>query len=401
MKKNINTTRGKFTILQQLCNLIPVGVLGSIVRRHNSEDQARRFSHWSHVVALLYSKIVHCFGLNDLCDQLQIHSGALIAARGATPAFRNTLSHANTERPAAIGEDLFWKTLEHLRQTSPGFGRRRYPGRLGKLRRTINLIDSTVLELVANCLDWAKHRRRKAAAKAHVRLNFESLLPGYVVVDTAREADNRRARELLAGLKAGEIAVFDRGYVDLAHFADLTAREVVFVTRWKENLKAKVLETRPVSGAVLADHEVELSNGLKARRIRARIEVDGREVEMEFLTNQMEWSAMTVVDLYRARWEIELFFKQLKQTLKLCDFIGYSANAIRWQVWMALLAHMLLRYLAWASKWSGSFVRLFALVRGVIWEKRDIWALLERYGTAKGSFRYLATPAQAYLPGLG
>lgn len=129
LKKDINTTRGKFTILQQFCNLIPVGVLGSIVRRHNSEDQSRRFSHWSQVVALMYSKTVHCFGPNDLCDQL--HPGALIAATGATPTFRNSRSHANTERPATIWEDPFWKALKHLKQTSPGFGRRRYPGRLG------------------------------------------------------------------------------------------------------------------------------------------------------------------------------------------------------------------------------------------------------------------------------
>ncbi len=397
--KNINSTAGKLSIFRQLCNLIPTHRLPGIVARHASQSHARDFSHWSHAVALLFSKIVHCFGLNDLCDQLEIHSGPLSAIRGATPARRNTLSHASRVRPAAIAEDLFWATLGHLRALSPGFGRRRFPGRLNKLRASIQLIDSTVIELVANCLDWARHRRRKAAAKCHVRLDFQSLLPACVVIDTARESDARRARELTAGLKAGEIAIMDRGYVDLAHFRELSERGVFWVTRRKAGMVEDVLDWRPVAGEVLEDADLLLNHGVRARRIRARVEVDGELRELEFLTNHLEWAASTVVELYRCRWEIEVFFKQLKQTLKLCDFVGYSANAIRWQLWMALLAHMLLRYAAWASQWGHSFVRLFALVRGVIWQKLDLRALLDRYGTAQGSYRNLAQPAEAYLPG--
>ncbi len=399
--KNINSTAGKLSVLRQICNLIPTHLVGKLVTQHRSGSQARTFSHWSQMVALLYSKVVHCFGLNDLCDQLEIHSGVLATVRGATPARRNTLSHANQERPAAIAEGVFWGTLDHLRNLSPGFGRRRFPGKLKKLKRTIHLIDSTVIELAANCVDWASHRRRKAAAKCHVRLDFESLLPGFVVVDTAREGDNRRARELSAGLRKGEILVMDRGYVDLEHFAELSAREVVWITRWKEKMTCDVLDRRKVQGKILEDEVLALSNGVAARRIRALVTVDGEEREMIFLTNHLEWSADTVVELYRCRWEIELFFKQMKQTLKLCDFVGYSANGIRWQIWMALLAHMLLRYLAWANHWSHSFVRLFALVRGVIWDRMDLPTLLARYGTAKGSFRNLALPAQAYFPGFG
>jgi hypothetical protein len=398
-KKNINSTAGKHSVLRQLCNLIPAHLVSQLAREHHSTLHAREFSHWSHVVALFFSKIVHCFGLNDLCDQLEINSGVLATVRGATPARRNTLSHANKIRPAAIAEGLFWGTLDHLRQQSPGFGRRRYPGKLKRLRRSIQLMDSTVIELVANCMDWASHRRRQAAAKCHVRLDFQSLLPGYVVIDTAREADNGRARELSAGLKTGEILVMDRGYVDLDHFAELSPRGVIWVTRWKEGMQCDLWEERPVRGKILADEVVGLTNGLRARRIRALVEVDGEEREMMFLTNHMEWSAETIVELYRCRWEVELFFKQMKQTLKLCDFVGYSANAIRWQVWMALLAHMLLRYQAWVSRWAHSFVRLFALVRGVLWRRMDLTNLLERYGTAKGGYRNIALPAQAYLPG--
>ena len=122
---------------------------------------------------------------------------------------------------------------------------------------------------------------------------------------------------------------------------------------------------------------------------------------MVFLTNQMEWSPQTIADLYQSRWEIEVFFKQIKQTLQLADFLGTSANAVRWQVWIALLVYLLLRYLAYLSKWSHSFTRLFTIIRASLWRNWDLRKLLQRYGTAGGSFRYLAQPEQAYLPGFG
>lgn len=402
MKKHINSARSKITVLGQLCKLIPTHVVGSLAKEHGAEKKSRTFSYWSHVVALIYAKIGHAFGLNDLCDALQMHSGPLSAIRGATPPHRNTLSHANRERPSEIAEGLFWKTLEHLRQQSPGFTGRRLSGRLRKFKAAIHLMDSTTIELAAHCMPWAQHRRRKAAAKAHVRLDFQSLLPGYVVVDTARQSDASRARELCAGLKAGEIAVFDRAYVDLKHLKDLSDRGVVWVTRWKEGLVYDLVEVKevPTNGKILADEWVVLNNGLSARRIRALVEVDGQEREMVFLTNQLEWAASTVVALYKARWEIEVFFKQLKQTLKLCDLIGYSANGIRWQIWIALLVHMLVRYLAWAHGWSHSFVRLFALVRSQLWQTLDFPEMMKRCGTAGGSYRNLAQPEQGYFPEL-
>lgn len=135
------------------------------------------------------------------------------------------------------------------------------------------------------------------------------------------------------------------------------------------------------------------------RRVVALVEVDGKEVEMTFLTNNLEWSAQSIADLYRCRWQIEVFFKQIKQTLQLADFLGTSANAVKWQVWTALLVYLLLRYLAFASQWSHSFSRLFTLLRVSLWKKWDLSDLLELYGTADRRFRYLATPEQAYLAG--
>jgi Transposase DDE domain/Domain of unknown function (DUF4372) len=411
MKKHNNNipAAAKLNLLRQIGNFIPDFLVPKLARATGVQDKARTFSPWSHLVALMYAQLTHSIGLNDVCDALWLHSGPLSSLRGATPPNRNTLSHANKVRPAEMAEQLFWAVMEHLGNLSPGFlSGRSGKGFARKFKRTIHLVDSTTIPLIASCLDWAKHRRRKAAAKCHLRLDQQSFLPRFALVDTALHNDARRAREVCAGIKAGEIVIFDKAYVDFAHLADLSMREVFWVTRAKENLHCRVVRQFQAGafGKVLRDDLIELQTPVshdaypvELRRIVALVEVDGREVEMVFLTNNLEWSAQSIVELYRCRWQIEVFFKQIKQTLQLADFLGTTANAVRWQGWTALLVYLLLRYLAFLSNWSHSFSRLFTLIRAALWKKWDVLSLLRCYGTAGGHFRYRAQPEQAYLPG--
>ena len=411
-KKNpIIPAASKLNLLRQICNFIPDFLTPKLARATGVQDKARTFSPWSHLVALMYAQLTHSIGLNDVCDGLALHSGPLSSLRGATPPNRNTLSHANKVRSAILAEKLFWAVLEHLGQLSPEF----VSGKAGKrfarkFKRTIHLVDSTTIPLIASCLDWARHRRRKAAAKCHRRLDLQSFLPRFALVDTARHNDAKRAREVCAGIKAGEIVIFDKAYVDFSHLADLSRREVFWVTRAKENLSFRVVRCfqRGAIGKILRDDLIQLQTPaslqdypVALRRIVALVEVDGEERPMEFLTNNLEWSAESIVELYRCRWQIEVFFKQIKQTLQLADFLGTTANAVRWQVWTALLVYLLLRYLAFLSHWNHSFSRLFTLLRAALWKKWDVLSLLRCYGTADGHFRYLAQPEQAYLPGWG
>lgn len=395
--------------LRQLCNLIPAHMVPMLAREYGVAPFCRTFSAWSHVVAMLYAQLTHCIGLNDVCDSLALRSGPLSSIRGATPPARNTLSHAGKVRPALLAEKLFWAMLTHLQCMAPDFSRgRRGRGVAHRFRRTIHLVDSTVIELVANCMDWARHRRRKAAAKCHMRLDLHSLLPRFAIIDTARENDAKRARELCAGLRDGEIVVFDKAYLDFDHLFDFFVRGVSWITRTKTSLKFRVVKRRKVAAGskILADEEVLIKDKkarsakypVPMRRVRALVTLNGVEREMEFLTNNMEWSASSVAELYRCRWEIEVFFKQMKQTLKLADFLGHSANAVRWQIWSALLVYLLLRFHAHLSRWNHSFTRLFAIVRAALWCRLDLRLLLESYGTASGSFRALASPEQAYFP---
>src|SRR5213593_3903461 len=378
--KTINPTRSQLSILRQICNFIPPHEVATVARITGAEDKSRTFKPWSHVVSLVYAQLTHSIGLNDLCDSLQLHSGPLASLRGATAASRNGLSNANRERPAEMAEKLFWRVMSCLGEQSPGFVAGRPRGAAFRFKMPIHVVDTTVMELVANCMDWAKHRRRKAAAKTHMRLNLQSLLPSFVIIDTAGQHDNKRARELCAGVKSGEIVLFDKGYVDFAHMKDLDERGVSFVTRAKENMDYEVVQPMPKSkdDKILKDEVIVLSNPNK---------------------EAPELMRRTVADLYRCRWEIEVFFKQIKQTLQLADFLGHSANAVRWQVWIALLVYVLLRYLSYVSKWAHSFTRLFTILRAVLWSKLDLLGLLVCYGTAKGSFRHLARPEQAYFAG--
>jgi hypothetical protein len=411
-KKHQNVpASSKLNLLRQIFNFIPEFTVSTIARETHVEELARTFTPWSHVVSLGYAQLTHSIGLNDVCDSLQLNSGPLSSLRGATPPTRNNFSHANKIRPAEMAEQLFWAVLKHLGTLSPGF----VSGQAGKrfirrFKRKIHLVDSTTIPLIASCLDWAKHRRRKAAAKCHLRLDLQSFLPRFAIVDIAKHADGKRAREVCAGIQAGEIVIFDKAYIDYSHLADLAMREVCWITRAKDNMQYQVVETyqRGSVGKILRDELIQLQTPSARkdypelmRRVVAWVEVDGQEVEMVFLTNNLEWSAQSIADLYRSRWQIEVFFKQIKQTLQLADFLGTSANAVRWQVWSALLVYLLLRYLAFLSEWSHSFSRLFTMVRASLWKKWDLLGLLRRYGTADGHFRYLACPEQAYLPGMG
>ena len=230
-------TGSKFTVLRQLCNYIPNHLVPKLARETGVDDQARTYDEWSHIVTLCYAQVTHSIGLNDVCDALQLNSGPLSALRGATPPTRNNLSHANKIRDAILAEKLFWSMYEFLGEMSPRF----VSGKAGKrfarkFKRTIHVVDSTTIQLIASCMDWAKHRRRKAAAKCHLRLDLQSFLPRFAIIDTAREADAKRARELCAGIKEGEIVIFDKAYVDFEHLWDLEERGVFWVTRGKENL---------------------------------------------------------------------------------------------------------------------------------------------------------------------
>lgn len=403
-------TRTNLSVLGQLCNLIPGFLVPKVARRCGVDKRARSFSPWSHVVSLLYAQLTHAMSLNDVCDALKYHAPKLSRIRGATPPSKNALSHANRQRNSDMAETLFWELLGHLTNCSPRFGGQNFKGMPRRFKRMVHAIDSSTIRLAVNCIDWARHRRRKAAAKLHMRLNLRCFLPAFAIVDTAGHNDNRRARELCAGLKSGEIAVFDKAYLDFLHLFDLTLRGVFWVTRTKDAMQFRLKKRliKKAVGKILRDELVVVKNATTRkkyphvlRRVCAIVEIDGKQREMEFLTNNLTWAPSSIADLYKSRWQIEVFFKEIKQTLQLCDFLGHNKNAVLWQVWTALILHVLLRFLAFVNDWRHGFKRFFCLLRSSVWDGLRIASLAALCGTAGGLPALRAGPQQLLLPGFG
>ena len=339
--------------------------------------------------------------LNGICDIAKAIEYEWNRAGLALP-HRNTLSNANTKRDPKMAEDVFWKLLEHFKGISPDFISEKFDGFLSRMKNhKIFLLDSSTIQLTLDCFDWARHRRQKAAAKLHMTLELASRLPSFAVVEDAAHHDSTRASVCTEQLVQGDILVADRAYLDFTFLNELAKRDVFFVIRKKTSTLFKVVESlkpscapdlRKHSTQILADEKVQpagsktsaayTASGGMLRLVKALVEVRGEMREMVFMTNNFSWSGRTIAELYRARWGIETFFKEIKQTCQIHDFIGYSENAVKWQVWAGLIGHLLLRYIRYLAKWKHSFSRLAGVVRGSLWLKKKLLSLLELYGTA-------------------
>jgi len=411
----VSPQRNTLTVINQFFKFIPGHLITKLARKHQVDKKSRSFSPTSHVVALMYAQLAHSISLNDVCDSLRNHNGSLGTLRGATPSSRNGLSHANKVRDAAMAEELFWTAKEHLEKLHPQFGCKTRPGGKGykglprRFKRTINAVDSSTIKLVANCLDWAKHRRQKAAAKMHLRLDLGTFLPSFILVKSARNNDAVEAAEVCAGMRAGEIVVFDKAYVDFQHLSALNRRGIFWVTRAKENMLYEVVaEHTPPKGDVVRDVEIRLTGQKTSilyegtlRLVEAYVEVQGEKVLMAFVTNNFTWMPSSICDLCKSRWGVEVFFKEIKQTLQLADFTGYSENAVKWQVSMAMLVYLLLRYVSFLSGWRGTFNRLFTAIRAVLWSFLDMMDVLKCCQGEGRRARMRASPEHCYLPGFG
>ena len=235
------STKSNMTLVRQICELIPSHLVPKLAREY--EIDARTFSPWSHTTAHVYGQLTRSVSLNDICDGLELNSSGLWAIRGATPPKRNTFSHANRTRDPRMAEALYWKLIEYLPTVAPSFGAKKI--RSGYLRRfnaAVHAVDSITIELVANCMDWAKHRRRKAAAKCHMKLNLQTMLPRCAVVDTAKFHDSKKAWDVCGPLQDGEIVVFDKAYLNFVHLQDIDERGVSWVSRAKDNMQYRTVK---------------------------------------------------------------------------------------------------------------------------------------------------------------
>ena len=363
------------SMFSQLLKLFPHTEFQTLVKRTYAERHARGFTCWGQFVAMLFCQLGRAHSLREICGGLRSSEGKL-KHLGITAPSRSTLAYANEHRPWQLYRAVFQELLGRCQRTVPARRKFRFKNKLVSL-------DSTVIDLCATLFDWAKFRRTKGAVKLHCLLDHDGYLPSVVVVTEGKRHDVRVARTLR--FDPGTIVVMDRGYVDYAWFGRLTTEGVFLVTRLKDNALYRVVERRrpPERSPVQRDEVIRLTGvaaETKCPHDLRRVEVYDPEKDetLVFLTNQLAFGATTIAAIYEDRWQIELFFKALKQNLKIKTFVGTSANALKVQVWTALIAMLLLKYLQLRSRFAWSLSNLVALLRMNLFTHRDLWAWLDQ-----------------------
>ncbi|OPY65909.1 MAG: Transposase DDE domain protein [Syntrophorhabdus sp. PtaU1.Bin050] len=345
------------------------------VKELKAEKGAKGFTCWGQFVAMLFCQLGQARSLREI-------SGGLASCLGkvkhlgidAAPS-RSTLSYANATRSWRLYEKVFYQLLNTVRTAAPGKKKFRFKNRLFSL-------DATLIELCVSLFDWATYRTTKGAVKLHLLLDHDGYFPVFAHITDGRTHEVRIARHL--SFPKGSVIVIDRGYVDYALFARWRDEGVFFVSRQKVSANYTVIEERPVpkNSPVLRDQTIAL-NVYASRKdyphpLR-RIEVwdDEKKERIVFITNHLAFGATTIASIYKDRWQIEVFFKTIKQNLRIKTFVGTSANAVMIQIWTALISILLLKYLMFRSRFGWSLSNLIAMLRYNLFTYRDLWAWID------------------------
>ena len=359
------------SLFSQLLDLFPRREFEAAVRATKADRYAKKFRCWDQFVGMLFCQLAQAHSLREICGGLACCLGKLRHLGVTTAPNKSTLAYANAHRPWELYKVVFDQLLPKCQVLARGKKKFRFKNKLYSL-------DSTVIDLCLSLFDWAKFRQTKGAIKLHLLLDHEGYLPTFGLITDGKVHDVKVAQTLQ--FAPGSVVVMDRGYVDYELFGRWTKERVWFVTRLKDNAAYRVIERREVKKdeGIYCDQIIELTGPAaqtkcpcRLRRIRYRDPETGKT--LVFVTNQMAFVASTIARIYKDRWQIELFFKALKQNLKVKTFVGTSANAVRTQIWTALIATLLLKYLQFKATLGWSLSNRVALLRWNLFTYRDLW----------------------------
>jgi hypothetical protein len=363
------------SLFSQILNLIDRPAFDGALARTGAEKRAKGFSSWDQFVAMLFCQVAQAKSLREIEEGLASCAGRLCRLGLEQAPARSTLSYANKVRPAALFEEVFYSVLSRVQTEATGHKFR--------FKNKLLSLDSTVLELCASMFDWARFRRTKGAVKLHLLLDHDGHLPVFAHISEGTMADVSVAQQLI--LPPGSIVAIDRGYNDYRLFETWSEQKVGFVTRLKTNAEYFVMKTLLAAdtGLIRRDELIEfqcLTAGRTIWKTYRRIEVwlEDKQETLVLLTNLLELSASTIAAIYKQRWQIELFFKAIKQNLRIKTFVGTSANAVHIQIWTALIAILLLKYLQFKSRHAWALSHLVALLRWSLFTYRDLWTWLDQ-----------------------
>jgi len=368
------------SLFAQVLSLISRLDFSKAVRRRDAEKAAKGFSCWDQLVAMLFCQLGGANSLREICGGLATAMGKLRHLGLTQAPSRSTLSYANSHRPWELFEDVFHSLLNQA-QAIASRHKRKF-----RFKNPLRSIDASTIHLCREVFDWARYGRTKGAVKLHLMLDHQGCLPGWACITEGKVHDVTPVKALR--FAPGTIVAMDRGYNDYALFGRWCEAGVYFVTRLKSDAVWRIVEVRavPAGGNVLSDELIELDS-IKGRsqcphtlrRVVVWDEVNGRAIVL--VTNHLGFAASTIGRIYKERWQIELFFKALKQNLKVKTFVGTSENAVKVQIWTALISMLLLKLMQLRSSFGWSLSNLAAMLRMNLLTYRDLWKWLdEPYG---------------------
>ena len=366
---------GHSSLFSQLLSVVNRHQFERRVKESGAEKAAKGFSCWSQFVAMMFCQLAQAKSLREISDGLACCEGKLKHLGLEEGPKRSTLSYANARRPWQLFESLFYDQLALAQSLAPK--------KKLRFKNKLLSLDATIIDLCLSMFNWATFRQTKGAVKLHLLLDHDGYLPVYAHLSEGNVHELRVAKSL--HFPKGSVVVMDRAYVDYRQFARWTKAGIFFVTRLKENANYWDFEDWPLpkNSNVLKDQLIRLNPitaGAPCQEDLRLVTVwdERNQCEVRLLTNQMHFGASTIAAIYRERWQIELFFKALKQNLKIKTFVGTSANAVRIQIWTALIAILLLKILQFKSTFGWALSNLVALLRWNLFTYRNLWEWINR-----------------------
>jgi len=383
------------TLFSQIISKLDRSTFKKLVKSHKSDKHQKGFDSWSHLVSMLFCQFAKSQSVRDISNGLRSATGNLNHLGMLKAPSKSTVSYQNKNRSWELFRDYYYVLLESLGQQAQ-MKRTNF-----KIKSKIFLLDATIISLCLSLFDWAKYKTKKGAVKMHTLLDYDGHLPAYVNITDGKTADNKGAYDI--PLLKGSVIVADRFYNDFALLHVWNSNDVYFVVRHKDNLKFKIIEERELPKDkhqhLLKDEIIELTGTKtkekypkKLRRVALWDEKNQQTIEV--ITNQMSWTANTITQLYKARWEVEIFFRDIKQQLHIKSFIGTSQNAVMIQIWTALITILILKALKTQAKHAWYLSNLVAFIRLNLFVKVELHKWLDN------PFAKKQPPPNKYIQGV-
>ena len=369
----------KINLFSQIISKLNRSTFKLLVNERETDKHQKGYTSWTHLVSMLFCQFAKSQSVRDISNGLKSATGNLNHLGIQKAPSKSTISYQNKNRDWQLFKDYYFKLLSQLGQQM-NVKQTKF-----RIKSKIFFLDSSTISLCLSLFDWAKYKTAKGAVKMHTLLDYDGNLPAYVNVTDGKTADNKGAYDI--PLLANSVIVADRYYNDFSLLNVWDSNSVYFVIRHKENLKFKTIKENELPENrhqhVLKDEIIEFT-GVQAkhkypkRLRRVAIWDDENKQVIELITNQMSWTANTISELYRSRWQIEIFFREIKQLLHIKSFIGTSENAVMIQIWTALITILILKYLKAISKYGWRLSNLVAFIRLNLFVKIDLQQWLDK-----------------------